>query len=476
MERLMKHIHFIGIGGIGMSGLASWCRSLGIRVSGSDRDAGKTENAHIFVPLRNQNIELFPQDGSFVNCGIPEAIVYSSAIEDDNPDFLAAPDIRRIHRSQLLTELLNAPEQSCSTIAIAGSCGKSTVTAYMAEALTNCGEEAGFLNGAVSKRFVSLSSIGNFYAGSGKYFVFEADESDKSLLNYTPDYAVILNMGTDHYSKEELAEVFAAFLNRVRKGAVVERQVFEAVKPLLNNPGLELKVFDSGTSTEYAYHISEYAVSLSSTGTPVPRAVFNGVHQITLPAPGFHTAANALAIFAMLELLKFPVSKALAAISSFDGIRRRNDCVGITVNGVPVYDDYAHNPEKIASCLKTLAEITPNRIFAVFQPHGFGPLGFFRDELFETLEAVLRPGDRFFMLPPFYAGGTSSFKPTSQEVIADWKQKSTTPETYTFTDAREQLRQLLLEESSGGDLIVIMGARDNSLSVYASSFCRNFKH
>ena len=469
----MKYLHFIGIGGIGMSGLAAWCRSLNIRVSGSDRDAGKKENSHIFGPLRNQGIELFPQDGSFAKAGLPDALIYSSAIEEDNPDFLAAPGIRRIHRSQLLAELLKLQQQHddlCS-IAVAGSCGKSTVTAYMAEAVTNCGEDSGFLNGAISKRFATGSSTGNFHQGSGKYFVFEADESDKSLLNYTPDYSIILNMGTDHYSKEELAEVFGTFLNRTRKGAVIERQVVEAVKPFLNNPGLQLKIFDTVKRPDSEYFISEYSVIADGSGKNTPAAVFNDLHKVILPAPGRHTAANALAIFAMLELMGMPQAQALQAIHSFEGIKRRNDCAGTTSQGVPVYDDYAHNPEKIASCLNMLAEITEKRIFAVFQPHGFGPLGFFRNELFETLEKTLRSEDRFFMLPPFYAGGTSSFKPTSQEVIAEWKQRAKHPEQYTFSDDREQLRNELLALSAPGDLIVIMGARDNSLSLYASSFC-----
>jgi UDP-N-acetylmuramate--alanine ligase len=144
----------------------------------------------------------------------------------------------------------------------------------------------------------------------------------------------------------------------------------------------------------------------------------------------------------------------------------------MTAEGVPVYDDYAHNPEKIASCIRMLSEITPGRLFVIFQPHGFGPLGFFRDELFETLEKTLKERDAFFMLPPFYAGGTSSFKPTSQEVIAQYKENASAPEKYHFADDREVLRTRILAEVQKGDLIVVMGARDNSLSLYANSFCK----
>ncbi|MBE6384246.1 MAG: hypothetical protein E7048_01130 [Lentisphaerae bacterium] len=466
----MKSLHFVGIGGIGMSGLASWCRALGYKVTGSDRDAGKSENAHILSPLRNSGVTIFPQDGSFMHQGAPEALVFSSAIEPDNPDFTAGGDIPHLHRSQLLDLLLKEFDSRC-TIAVAGSCGKSTVTAFLSEAIANCGSDAGFLNGAISKRYVSGSSIGNFHAGTGKHFVFEADESDKSLLNYTPDYAIILNMGTDHYSKEELAEVFGKFLNRVKKGAVVEKEVYAAVKPYLNNPDLQLEVFGNAPANECSYQLENYTISRQNSAL-LPVAEFKGCRKVTLPAPGIHTAANALAVFAMLQMLGFSQETALKAIERFDGIRRRNDCVGVTEKEIPVYDDYAHNPEKIASCIRMLAEITPGRIFTLFQPHGFGPLGFFRDELLETLEKTLRPGDEFFMLPPFYAGGTSSFKPTSEEVISQWKTSASAPERYHFAAERDTLRSQLLSQAQQGDLIVIMGARDNSLSLYARSFCK----
>lgn len=467
----MKSFHFVGIGGIGMSGLASWCRALGYKVTGSDRDAGKSENAHILSPLKKLGITIYPQDGSFMNDVPPEALVYSSAIEEDNPDFAAAGNITRLHRSRLLDLLLKEFGSRC-TIAVAGSCGKSTVTAYLSEAIANCGSDAGFLNGAISKRYVSADSIGNFHAGTGAHFVFEADESDKSLLNYSPDYAVILNMGTDHYSKEELACVFGTFLNNVKKGAVIEKEVFDAVKPFLKNPAFRLEVFSTIPASETSYCVTDYAISRTAEGSLTPVAEFNNAHKVPLPAPGAHTAANALAIWAMLQMLGFGKEDALKAIERFDGIKRRNDCAGMTEKGVPVYDDYAHNPEKIASCIKMLSDITAGRIFTVFQPHGFGPLGFFRDELLETLEKCLRPGDAFFMLPPFYAGGTSSFKPTSDEVIAQWKTASAHPERYHFSDDRDVLRARLLEETVPGDLIVIMGARDNSLSLYAKSFCK----
>jgi len=462
----MDKLHFVGVGGIGMSGLAAWCRASGIQVTGSDRGAEKAENQSLLNCLRREGIRIVPQDGSFIRYGEPDAVVYSSAIEEDNPDFIAAKDIPRLHRSKLLETMIVEKLSGKLSVAVAGSCGKSTVTAYTAEALLNCGDDAGMLNGALSKRFASGCCAGNFRAGTGKFFVFEADESDKSLLNYSPDYAIVLNLGTDHYSKEELARVFAEFLNHVKRGAVVERAVYEAVKPMLCG-NLEIRVFDREKQPDSRYWLSDYHIDRG-----IPSAQFNEEITLTLPAPGVHSAMNALAIFALLEMAGIPRPQAVESLRRFDGIRRRNDFIGKTANGAPVYDDYAHNPEKISSCLEALAELVPGAVHAVFQPHGFGPLGFFRDELFAMLEKRLRKGDEFWMLPPYYAGGTSSFKPTSQEVVADWRSRSQMPERYRVFESRDELRKALLERTGADDLIVILGARDNSLPEFAKSLLK----
>ena len=224
----MTHLHFIGIGGIGMSGLAAMCADNGYLVTGSDRGADRPENRRIIDALKLQGIKIYPQDGSGIRASRPDFLVYSTAIEEDNPDFIAGEGIPRLHRSELLERVIREADFGC-TVAVTGSCGKSTVTAYLAETLTNLGADPCCLDGALIKRFRGGRFAGNYRPGSGKYFVYEADESDKSLVRYSPDYAIILKMGTDHYDKAELARVFAEFLRHVRKGAVLERGVYEAV-------------------------------------------------------------------------------------------------------------------------------------------------------------------------------------------------------------------------------------------------------
>ena len=254
----MTHLHFIGIGGIGMSGLAAMCADSGYTVTGSDRGAERPENRRIIDALELQGIRIYPQDGSYIRDGRPDLLVYSTAIEEGNADFAAGAGIDRIHRSQLLERVIRESGFECS-IAVTGSCGKSTVTAYLAEALTNLGADPSCLDGALIKRFIGGRYAGNYRHGAGKYFVFEADESDKSLVNYSPDYAIILNLGCDHYEKDELVRVFGEFLAKVKKGAVLEREVYELVRPRLK-PGFPVRVIDASPRPDSQFAVEEYRI------------------------------------------------------------------------------------------------------------------------------------------------------------------------------------------------------------------------
>ncbi|MDD5599671.1 MAG: Mur ligase domain-containing protein [Victivallaceae bacterium] len=447
-------IHFVGIGGIGMSGLAQLFAAHGCEVSGSDRGAAQSENQAIISPLLAQNIKIFPQDGSFIKSITPDCLVYSTAIEDDNPDFLAAPEIPRVHRAGALAAAVALNRKQVS-IAVAGSCGKTTVTAWLAEALYNLGADPACLDGGLVNTFRAPACAGNYRNGKGRYFVFEADESDKSLLVYRPDYVLILNMGTDHYPKEELAEVFASFATGAGKGVILEREVYSLIKDRLPE---KLRVIVFGPEV-HSYEISDGRAKAKI-----------GDGEIILPVPGRHNAFNAAAVLATLAELGYDCEAARAAAENFNGVRRRFDHAGHTAAGAAVYDDYAHNPEKIASCIHAAQEIAAGKVFAVFQPHGFGPFGFMRETLFEALEKTLRPEDRFIFLPPFYAGGTSSFKPSSEEVTVSYRQNGT--KKYFCYPSRAELTKHLDAEAGKGDMILIMGARDNSLADYARSLAK----
>ncbi len=448
--------HFIGIGGIGMSGLAQMAVRQGIEVTGSDRDSTRPENRRILDKLEAQGIRIYPQDGSFMRDPAPDKLIFSTAVEESNPDFSAGQGIGRLHRAEAL-DLLIRNGGFENVIAVTGSCGKSTVTAYLAEALANLGEEPDCLNGALCNRFRTGSFAGNYRPGNGKYFIFEADESDKSLLRYTPDYALVLNIGTDHYDKAELRRVFGTFLQRVRKGAVLSSEVAELISGC--HPELPKKVFASSVGGH-----GDCAVSRSDGKS----AVFSDGRFLELPQPGDHMALNALAVLAMLEILGVERAEALESLKVFQGVWRRFDAHGVTRAGAAVYDDYAHNPEKITSALRAAQYVAKGNVYAVFQPHGFGPLGFMREELLTVLQKNLRNGDRFLMLEPYYAGGTTSFRPTSLEVISGCRE-SAGGERFIHMPDRKMLAEYLLANAHSGDVILVMGARDNSLSDFAAS-------
>lgn len=455
-------LHFVGIGGIGMSALAAMALDLGHRVSGSDRGADRPENARIIGALKFSGITIYPQDGSFMQYETPDCLVYSTAIEEDNPDFAAAKGLPRMHRSELLEKLLGELPPDTVSIAVTGSCGKSTATAYAAEALLNLGADPGCLDGALVTRFSSEGQAGNYRSG-GKFFVFEADESDKSLLNYSADYAVILNLGTDHYSRSELVRVFGEFLRSIRKGAVLEQEVYREIAAEKMIPGhLDIRVFGDGDDC-----ITDVLTGYEVVGRR-PRATFGNGTTVALPQPGRHMALNALAVGALLELIGFDRAEIPAALERFDGVWRRNDFAGKTPEGAAVYDDYAHNPEKIRANLRLMRELAGGgAVYAVFQPHGYGPFGFMEQTLFRYLESELRDNDRFILLEPYYAGGTSSFSPHAEEVCAKWRQNAAYPERYLCLPDRAEVKRFLRAQAGEGDIIAVMGARDNSLSDFA---------
>ena len=266
----MRSWHFVGICGIGMSALAQFAAAMQIRVTGSDRALDNPENAALKAMLEAQNIELFKQDGSRFDSGNSpvDAVVYSTAIEESNPDFARSSNIERIHRATALKMLIK--ERAASgrlSIAVAGSCGKTSTTALIAEALNNLDCAAECVNGGMIKAFAQDRYPGNYHPGSGA-LVFEADESDKSLLEFHPDYALVLNIGTDHYPKAELCEMFAQFVNQCSKGAVLQDEVFELIKDKIRS-GLEIRTFGSSADADMVLqdYKSERGASFADFGS-----------------------------------------------------------------------------------------------------------------------------------------------------------------------------------------------------------------
>ncbi len=470
----MLKIHFIGICGIGMSGLAQMFSWLGHTVSGSDRAIDNSENKELISKLKKQNIDVFPQNGSFMQSKLqPDFIVYSTAIEDDNPDFKVSKHITKWHRSEALA-WIEKKLSSKTSVAVTGSCGKTTVTAMIGEILTVLNEDPIVLNGGKINNFSNELYYGNFKPGCGNYFIYEADESDKSLRIFKPDVSVITNIGTDHYSKEELIDVFNVFLNNTKKQSIINSEIAD----LMKTEDGKIKITSvsitpknkSIKKNDHNYILNNYKITKNRPWATVD--IQNNKIDFELPTFGKFNAENSLfAIAAVQELLnEKSIKEIITALSQFKGTHRRLEYKGKTKTDTMVFDDYAHNVEKIISSITALHEITDNKIITIFQPHGFGPLNFMKDKLFEELENILDHKDLFVMMPVYYAGGTTSFQPTSKEVIESYKLKSKIPESYAAYDSRDEAKEKILNMSKENDIIVFMGARDGSLSIWASEF------
>ena len=447
---------FCGIGGSGMLPLASIVRASGNRVSGSDRslDAGRT--APKFDYLRSLGIQLFPQDGSGVQDGM--TLVTSAAVEETIPDVLRARELGITHlaRPQFLAQLLNQAQRS---VAVGGTSGKSTVTGMIGWILHAAHRQPTVMNGAVMKNFVTPSApFASALVGDPELFVSEVDESDGSIALYRPEVAVLTNISLDHKEMDELRGLFAGFLNAARKAVL---NLDDAETRALADALPKDKVIGYGFDAPGA-DVMGKDLQLLSDGATFALHVAGESHDVRLAVPGRHNASNALAAIAATRALGVRVEDAVQALARFGGTKRRLETVG-TAAGVTVIDDFAHNPDKIDASLATL-RAHPGRLLIMFQPHGYGPLAKMGDELADSFANGLAPGDRLYLPDPAYFGGT-----VDKSRGSDWLAAAITDRggNAEHLPDRAAIREAMLARAEPGDRIVIMGARDDTLSDFA---------
>ena len=450
-------IFFCGIGGSGMLPLASIVRATGARVSGSDRslDAGRVANK--FAYLRSLGIGLFPQDGSGLQPGM--TLVTSAAVEETVPDVVRARELglEQLTRPQFLAQLLNAAHHS---VAVGGTSGKSTVTGMIGWILHATHRQPTVMNGAVMKNFVTPSApFASALVGDPELFVSEVDESDGSIALYRPEVAVLTNISLDHKEMGELRSLFAAFLLRSRKAVInlddPETRAIADVVPADQCIGYG---FDSPGATFLGRNLA-----LEPNGSTF--TVISGDEQqdVRLSVPGRHNASNALAAIAAARALGVPLAEAAQSIERFEGLKRRLETVGQAA-GVTLIDDFAHNPDKIDATLATL-RAQPGRLLIMFQPHGYGPLSKMGDELAASLAGGMAPDDRLYLPDPVYQGGTVERTRGSDWLAEQVRARGAKAE---HIPERAAIGEALLAEAREGDRIVIMGARDDSLSEFAA--------
>jgi len=455
-----KSYFFCGIGGSGMLPLACIVRAQGAEVAGSDRSLDQGRIADKFAFLEARGIALFPQDGSGLTSA-GQTLVTSAAVEESVPDVQAALRIgaERITRPQLLARLFNAAPLS---VAVAGTSGKSTTTGMIGWILDRAGRDPVVMNGAVMKNFATPDApFASALVGKGDAFVSEVDESDGSIALYEPDVAVLNNITLDHKSMDELRGLFGDFLAKARTAILnlddeETRQLAARVLPErlvgfgFSDPSAE---FHGSAIVEEPLAIS-FNVTHRASGRTLP---------VRLGVPGRHNAANALAALAAADACGVDLAEAARALAGFEGLRRRFEVVG-TRAGITVIDDFGHNPDKIAATLDTLHAF-PGRLLILFQPHGYGPLRVMGEQLIACFAEKLAPEDVLILPDPAYFGGTVERTIGSAHIVEGVRAAGRNAENVA---ERAAAGERLLALARPGDRIIVMGARDDTLSTFAA--------
>lgn len=438
--------HLIGIGGVGMSALAQLLVDFGNCVSGSDRFRDQGVDLPVLEVLKRAGVALYPQDGSGLASSRTVAVV-STAIEDDNADLQRAKSLgcRVAHRAELLAAMLRDKR----LIAITGTSGKTTVTAMVGWILAEAGYDPTVVNGGSVIGWGTANHVGSVRWGRSDWAVIEADESDKSLLGFEPDWAVVTNISKDHFETHEALDLFREFGGRARSGVVVGADAAELALTL-------------GPSVRVAGH------------EPVRHGAAWGFecegHYVRAPGLGRHNAENAAVAVTVCRELGVSLDTAVRAVTAFPGVERRLQIVG-TGKGVTVLDDYAHNPAKIRAAWTAVAERFP-RVWAIWRPHGFAPLRIMMNELAESFAAVCRPEDRLFLLPVYYAGGTARQDVSSEDLALRLRARGSRVENVS---SYEEIEERLRQEIRAGDAVLCMGARDPQLPRFAQRLAQVLK-
>jgi len=404
-----------------MNGLAQLAADSGYQVSGSDR--AYQEDSPLFSLLKKKGISLVAQDGSGINTKT-DLVVFSTAIEEDNPDLQKAKkvSIPLLHRSEFLAQLIG----KTPLIAIAGTAGKTTTTGLLGWIFECLGKDPNVYNGAAILNWRNKTTLGNVRKGAAPLWIIEADESDRSFLRFHPTHTIITNISKDHYELEELQDMFAQF----------EQQTSSVV------------VKGSNTIQE---------------GSSPHSFIFNDI-EFTVPLQGKHNIQNAHCAVALCHKLHLDLYAVQDALARFKGIERRLETVG-EIDGVRIIDDYAHNPAKITAALQAVSASTEGRLHAYWRPHGFTPLHQNFNELVSVFTQHFKKNEgSLFILPVFYAGGTTERKTTAQDLINALHQNDIPAHCVT---GYNQLRCALHEIMRPGDAILGMGARDPELPLFA---------
>lgn len=437
-----------------MSAIAQYLRISGKTVSGSDRLFQPDHKMEIQLQFEKMDIHCYLQDGTGINKDV-DVLVISTAIEDSNIDVRKALDLNIpiVKRSELLASI----SRTKRTIAVGGTSGKSTTSAMIYHILEETRVSPSLIAGAALTSIQNHGLIGNATVGTSDFLIIEADESDGSIVNYTSEIALLLNMDRDHKDYDELTNLFKIFRQNTT-GKFIVNQSNERSAALSVN-----KLFDFGVDKDCGVVGSNF----KQEGFSISFLCNN--EKATVPVIGKHNMENALAAIAAGCAMGIPLRYCVKALNSYSGIYRRTQYVGTSKKGVTVIDDFAHNPSEVACAIKACQEVG-KRVFAWFQPHGFGPLNFMHKELETEVLNVLRKDDYFLLSDVYYAGGTVTRNVTSFDVYESMKELS---DHVNYFPNRSTMIPFLKTSTKKGDVVLIMGARDTTLNDFAHEVMEN---
>ena len=409
----MLHVHFIGIGGVGMSGLAQLSVYFGYKVSGSDRSY--KANREPYSKLKNIGVQIASLEEENQRHVI-DIVVYSSAIESTHSELRYCKEkrIKCYHRSEFLHYLI--PNEA-TLIAVAGTAGKSTTVGLLGFIYEEAGLNPTVYNGASVVNWISKTVIGNVRLGSKKLWIIEVDESDKSLLQFKPTYSLLTNIGKDHHSISELINIFDQFEKQTKK------------------------IFIDLSKLNYSNYI--------------------------LPANnliGTHNETNIKNAVYFSKKMNIPEKIIHEAISKFKGIERRLQKLG-NFKGMHVYDDYAHSPMKINASIRAIYDCYSNYdVILLWRPHGYSTLNEHFSDYIEIFSKFIRNKDnQLILMPVYYAGGTVNKNRTTEDLIKKLNDTNCSPK---FLSTYDEIYLHLCKIADSKKILLAMGARDPELPVF----------
>ena len=438
------HVHFIGIGGISMSGLAEILLKEGFPISGSD--AKKSEltekldslGARIYYGQRASNLD-----------DIPDLVVYTAAIHPDNPEYNRALELQlpMLSRAELLGQMMRNYR---TAIAVSGTHGKTTTTSMISQILLAAEKDPTISVGGILK-----SIGGNIRVGNSDTFITEACEYTNSFLHFYPTISLILNIEADHLDffkdLEDIRNSFREFARRLPKdGTLIINGEIERFGEITD--GLDCQVITYGSASDCTYSYRNTAFDELAHGSF--DLYKNGVFQsrIHLMVPGIHNVSNALAAIALAESLQIPLPVVQQGLLSFTGTDRRFEYKG-EVAGVTILDDYAHHPTEIAATLSAAGNYPHNRIWCVFQPHTYTRTQAFLKEFAQALSAA----DYVVLADIYAAREKNTIGVSSSDLLSELRMLNVNAQYFPSFD---EIENFLLENCMHGDLLITMGAGD----------------